>query len=160
MKKEFSDLYDDVKPSEVSSIASAIEPVNAGRLPEGVDITFSPILKWVPKTDTMPRWQAAIAQAKGSDETFAVSPRLLKAYVYLKGKLTKFDAGNCVTESVVDFIKKNTAVRVHFDDVTVDDYPSKTATLTKNLPHFRFAVVPPTAAEIRAAKAAEKAAGK
>ena len=137
MKKSVVEGYRDVPESQISALAQAIAPESANRLPEQI-VGFLPRMKFIPKTDTMPEWQAIIA-LDNQGNAYPISPRVLKGYAWISKKLVKYDAENCVAVSAIDFAKANTAVTVTYNDHEVDDF-GKPDLITRALPHFRLAV--------------------
>ena len=132
--------YAVVSATDVTSIASAADPLNASRLPLNVDFTPQASLRLIPATGTMKAWQAVML-VDANDEAYFISPRVALGLAFRNGKFAQVVEQPFPKKPLLDFLKDAPKIRVtEYVPVEVDDYTTKEIT-TKDMPKFAFSTV-------------------
>ena len=132
--------YAIVSASDVTSIASAADPLNASRLPLNVDFVPQSTLRLIPATGTMKAWQAVML-VDANDEAYFVSPRVALGLAFRNGKFTQVVEQPFPKKPLLDFLKDAPKIRVtDYVPVEVDDFTTKEI-VTKDMPKFAFSIV-------------------
>jgi hypothetical protein len=127
MKKSLfvEQTYKKVSEKDIAPIATALDPLNSTRVPEGT-YTVKPNLHFIPASGEMIKpWQAVILE--NADEVFPVSPRVFLGLGYVESRLVEVMPRNFGKKTLISLIAdgKFMVTVSGYESVNVDNFTTK-----------------------------------